>query len=227
MKMQTNKKFEHRFFSQIELEENYIDGKRYYKTPSGKSYPSVTTVISNSTDKTALNEWRQKVGEEKANSITKSAASRGTKLHKVCEDYVLNKDDYLKGVMPSTISLFKQIQPYLDENLSYVYGVEIPLYSDFLQTAGRCDLVCRMHDCYTIVDYKTSSKPKKEEWIDNYFLQLTTYAMMVEELYKVHIPYIIVLIAVEEDNPQVFIKNPKNYKDRVTEIFRNYSKKLM
>ncbi len=129
--------------------------------------------------------------------------------------------------MPSSISLFKQIQPYLDNYLTKVYGIEIPLYSDFLQTAGRCDLVCRMHDCYSIVDYKTSSKPKKEEWIEGYFLQLTAYAMMVEEMYKVNIPYIIVLVAVEDDNLQYFVKNPNYYKDKVTEIFRNYSKKLM
>lgn len=222
-----NKKFKYEFFPQIELKEEYIDSKRHYVTPEGKKYPSVTTVIGDSMDKSGLYEWRQKVGKEEADKITKSAASRGTKVHKICEDYVLGKEDYLKDKMPSSISLFKQIQPYLDENMTKVYGVEIPLYSDFLQTAGRCDLVCHMHDCYTIVDYKTSSKPKKENWIENYFLQLTTYAMMVEELYKVPISYIIVLIAVEDDNLQFFVKNPKSYKDKVTEIFRNYSKKLM
>lgn len=222
-----SKKFKHELFEQIELKENYIDGKRHYLTPSGKSYPSVTTVISNSLDKKGLNEWRAKVGNEEADKITKAAASRGTKVHKLCEDYVLNKDDFLKGAMPSSISLFKQIQPYLDNYLTKVYGIEIPLYSDFLQTAGRCDLVCRMHDCYAIVDYKTSSKPKKEEWIEGYFLQLTAYAMMVEEMYKVNIPYIIVLVAVEDDNLQYFVKNPNHYKDKVTEIFRNFSKKLM
>jgi CRISPR/Cas system-associated exonuclease Cas4 (RecB family) len=222
-----SKKFNHELFEQIELKENYIDGKRHYLTPSGKSYPSVTTVIGNSLDKKGLNEWRAKVGNEEADKITRAAASRGTKVHKLCEDYVLNKDDFLKGAMPSSVSLFKQIQPYLDNYLTKVYGIEIPLYSDFLQTAGRCDLVCRMHDCYAIVDYKTSSKPKKEEWIEGYFLQLTAYAMMVEEMYKIHIPYIIVLVAVEDDNLQYFVKNPNQYKDRVTEIFRNYSKKLI
>lgn len=222
-----SKKFEHDFFSAVELTESYKDGKRFYKTPSNNLYPSVTTVLGESMDKTGLQEWVKRVGKEEADKIKTSAANRGTKVHKICEDYVLNKEEFLKGQMPSNVSLFKQIQPYLDDYLTKVHGVEIPLYSDFLQTAGRCDLVCKMHDCYTIVDYKTSTKPKKEEWIENYFLQLTTYAMMTEELYKVPIKYIIVLIAVEDDNLQFFVKDPKKYKDKVTEIFRNYSKKLI
>jgi len=219
-----NKKFKHNFFNTVNLVETYKDGKRFYKTPNNKLYPSVTTVLSQSMDKTGLYEWVKRVGKEEANKIKVSAASRGTKVHKICEDYVLNSEEFLKDQMPLNISLFKQIQPYLDDYLTEVYGVEIPLYSDFLATAGRCDLVCKMHDCYTIVDYKTSSKPKKEEWIENYFLQLTTYAMMVEEMYNVPIKYIVVLIAVENDNLQYFVKNPSHYKSKVTEIFRNFSK---
>lgn len=223
----TTKKFLHEPLGAVELTETYIDGKRFYETPEGNKYPSVTTVLSNSLDKSGLKEWADRVGHEQAEIIKRTAASRGTKLHKLCEDYVLNKDDFLKGHMPLTVSLFKQIQPYLDENVSKVYGVEIPLYSDTLKTAGRCDLVCRFHDCYAIVDYKTSSRPKKEEWIESYFLQLTTYAMMVEERFNVRVPYIVVLIAVEDDNLQYFVKSSRTYRDKVTEIFRNYSEKLI
>lgn len=221
--MQTNKKFIHEFFDPVTLTESYINGKRFYKTPEGNHYPSVTTVLSASLDKSGLDSWVERVGEEQANIIKNKAATRGTNVHKICEDYVLNKENIFKGHMPTNVSLFKQIQPYLDENISKIYGVEIPLYSDTLKTAGRCDLVCRLHDCYAIVDYKTSSKVKKEEWIENYFLQLTTYAMMVEETYKVRVPYIVVLIAVEDDNLQYFVKSPNSYREKVTEIFSKYS----
>jgi genome maintenance exonuclease 1 len=218
-----SKKFIHEPFQQVSLTETYIDGKRFYATPEGNKYPSVTTVLSHSLDKTGLVEWEERVGKEQADTIKRQAANRGTKVHKICEDYVLNKKDIFKGHMPSNVALFKQIQPYLDENITKVYGVEIPLYSNTLKTAGRCDLVCRLHDCYAIVDYKTSSRVKKEEWIEGYFLQLTTYAMMVEELYKIYVPYIAVLIAVEDDNLQYFVKSSKTHRDKVTEIFRNYS----
>lgn len=222
-----NKKFNHDLLPIVELKQVNEDGKRFYVTPQGNKYPSVTTVLGDSMDKSGLMEWAQRVGKDNAERIKTQAATRGTKLHTLCEDYVLNKEDIFKNKMPSTISLFKQIQPYLDNYLNKVHGVEIPLYSDVLKAAGRCDLVCRMHDQYAIVDYKTSSKPKKEEWIENYFLQLTTYAMMVEEQYNIIPHYIIVLIAVEDDNLQFFVKSPNSYKQKVKDIFLNYSKKLM
>lgn len=216
------KTFLHNNLKPIDISEKYVDGKRFYCTPEGNIYPSVTTVLSSVSDKTGLIEWQNRVGTEKAEIIKSQAARRGTNLHKICEDYVLNKDDYLKDHMPSSVSLFKQIQPYLDSNLESVYGVELPLYSDYLKTAGRCDLLCRMHGVNVVVDYKTSSKPKKEEWIENYFLQLSTYSMMIEERHNIHVSYIIVLIAVEDDNLQFFVKNPKKYISQVENIFLNY-----
>jgi hypothetical protein len=223
--------FNHNFLKPINLTEKYIDGKRHYVTEDGNSYPSVTTVLSSVADKTGLIEWQNKVGPEKAEIIKSQAARRGTNLHKICEDYVLNVPEYAKGHMPSTVSLFKQIQPFLDRNIEDVYGIEIPLYSDVLKTAGRCDMVCKMKGKDVIVDYKTSSKPKKEEWIDNYFLQLTTYALMIEERYNKPIPNIVVLIAIEQESTQydlqVFVKKTSEYKDRVHDIFLNYGKELM
>lgn len=208
-----------------DIKEVRIDGKRFYQTPEGNVYPSVTTVIGESSDKKGLNEWYERVGKEQAEKIKTQAATRGTKVHKICEDYVLNKENIFDKHMPTSIHLFKQIQPYLDNYLNKVHGVEIPLYSDYLRTAGRCDLFCRMHDMYAIVDYKTSTKTKKEEWIENYFLQLTAYAMMVEERFNIKPAYIVVLIAVEEDGLQVFCKSPNTYRQKVTDMFRNYQVK--
>ena len=229
MKIQSkrSKTFDHQLLPEISLSESYVDGKRFYSTPEKKKYPSVTTVLGSVMDKTKLIEWQERVGKEEANNIKRRAANRGTKLHKVCEDYVLNKDNFLEGHSPLTIDLFKQVQPYIDRNIEIVYGVEIPLYSDFLMTAGRSDIFCKMKGQNVIVDYKTSTKPKKEEWIENYFLQLSTYAIMVEERYDIKVPYIVVVIANEEGEPQTFPKKVSEYREKVIDIFRNYSKELL
>lgn len=220
------KKFKHNLLPEVELKETTIDGKRFYETPEKNRYPSVTTVLGSVMDKTKLFEWQARVGKEEADKIKTKAARRGTKLHKLCEDYVLNKDDYLKDHSPITIDLFKQVQPFIDKNVEEVLGIELPLYSDFLMTAGRCDMVCKMQNRNVVVDYKTSTKPKKEEWIENYFLQLTTYSMMIEERYSIEVPYIIVVIAGEHGELQTFPKSTSQFRNKVTDIFRNYSKEL-
>lgn len=212
--------FEYLPFDRIELESREIDGKRFYAVDD-ELYPSVTTVLSQ-LSKDGIKEWRARVGKDAADKITRTAASRGTKLHFMCEDYVNNKEDYLKDRMPTTIDLFKQIKTYLDNNLEAVYAVEASLYSKKLRAAGKCDLICRMHGVNCIVDYKSSSSLKKEEWIENYFLQETAYSIMVEELYQIPIYYIITLIATEEGTLQFFVKRPSDYVDKVYNIFNLY-----
>jgi len=213
-------RFKHLPFDRIELTSIEKNGKRFYDV-NGDLFPSVTTVLS-SLSKDGINEWRARVGEEKAERIKNSAAARGTKLHLMCEDYVDNKEDFMKGRMPTTVDLFKQIQPYLDENLESVYAIEASLYSKKLRAAGKCDLICRMHGVNCIVDYKTSTSLKKEEWIESYFLQETAYAMMVEELYQIPIYYIITLIATEEGTLQFFVKQPIDYVNKVINTFNVY-----
>lgn len=212
-------------FEKIELKSTEVDGKRFYDV-DGELYPSVTTVLS-SQSKEGIQEWRRRVGTDEANKITRSAATRGTKLHLMCEDYVSNKPDYASNRMPDTVDLFKQIKPYIDENLESVYAVEGALYSKKLKAAGKCDLICRMHGVNCVVDYKTSTKLKKEEWIESYFLQKTAYSIMVEELYNIPIYYIITLIATEEGTLQYFVKRPDDYVDKVFNIFNLYHKNNM
>lgn len=213
--------FKHTPLEVFELESTEIDGKRFYKVGEDL-FPSVTTVLG-SFEKDGIREWQQRVGNEEAERIKRYASSRGTKVHALCEDYVNNLVNPLKGRLPTTIELFNQIRPYLDSYLESVYNIEIPLHSKKLRAAGRCDLLCRMHGVNCIVDYKTSTKPKKEEWIENYFLQTTAYAMMVEEMYDLPIFYNVVLIAVEEGNLQVFVKKPNEYKQKVTNLFGSYN----
>src|SRR6185312_2084788 len=115
-----------------------IDGVRYYETPTGEKYPSVTTVLKGhyQKKKTGIIKWRNRVGAKEANRITTQAASRGTGLHKICERYIGNEEDYDRKAMPTTLNDFQNIQPILDKYISVVLGIEFPLFSHKLQTAG-------------------------------------------------------------------------------------------
>jgi len=213
--------FEHKFLPSLSLERVEIDGKRFYVTPSGEKYPSVTSVLS-TLSKKGIQEWRDRIGHDQAKKITAQAANRGTKLHKIMEDYVLNKGDYLANANPISKMLFRQLKPRVDASITEVMGVELFLYSDVLKTAGSCDVFCKYDGYPCVADYKTSKSLKKEEWIKSYFLQSTAYAMMIEERYNLEVPYIAILIAVEDDQPQVFFKRKEEYVSEVMTIFKSY-----
>ena len=213
--------FTHKPFPKIEIPRQEVDGKRYYVTPTGERYRSVTTILSQLT-KDAIQEWRDRVGEEEATKISTKASNRGTKLHTMMEDYVGNVEDFALNKLPTTTSLFLDIQPFVDSNLEEVYGIEYPLYSDRLKAAGTSDLICMYAGKPTVLDYKTSSKRKKEEWIENYFIQSTAYSLMVKERYDFDIEQIVIMIAVEGDSPQVFVKDPSEYVKKTISIFDTY-----
>lgn len=195
---------------------------RRYVTPEGNVYPSVTTVLSKMLDKSGLDAWRSKVGEKQAATIMRQAATRGTAVHNLLEDYVSNKPVNILKAMPSNVMLFNQIRNFIDTRIGTVYGIETSLYSDTLKTAGKCDLVCLIDNTLHVVDYKTSTNPKKEEWIHGYFLQATTYAIMLEERYSIEVPSFSILIAVESDNLQVVTKSTYDYREEVHELFKRY-----
>lgn len=202
------------------LESVNVDGKRLYRVPGGKLYPSVTTITSMHS-KDAILAWRKRVGEEEANKISGKAASRGTKVHKMCEDYLNNELD-LSTHMPNSIGLFKQIQPFIDKYVDVVYGIETPLYSDHLRVAGRTDCVAQFYGKPAIIDFKTASKPKNEDFILNYFMQCSAYAVMFEERTGIPIPRIAILIAVEGDQPQLFVKKRDSYIDMFIDYRNKY-----
>lgn len=211
--------FNHNFVTEVDMETTSIDGKRYYVLPDGKKFRSVTTVLGEKLDKTALLEWRKKVGESEANKISTQAARRGTAVHSIAERYVLNEQDYLQQSMPSGVDAFNSIKSLLDRHVDNLLGVELPLYSVAMNTAGRCDLIGEFDGVPSVIDFKTSRKPKKEEWIESYFLQTTCYSMMFERMYKIKIPQVAILIAVDHEEPQLFVKDCGQYVDRVLEIF--------
>ena len=177
-------------------------GRRYFV--EGNAYPSVTTVIGEKKKKSIL-EWRRKVGEDEANAISKRATTRGNKCHKLAEDYLSNKplDRYRDDVL--SLGLFHQIRPYIDK-INNIHALEESLYSHTLKLAGRVDCIAEYDNELAIIDFKTSTKFKREEWIQDYFSQETAYAIMFQELTGLKVKQLVTIIAVETGTPQVFVK---------------------
>ena len=200
-----------------DLETETINGKRFYKTPEGLLYPSVTT-ITGQHGKDKILEWRRRVGGEEANRISTKASNRGTKVHKICENYLNNEEDYARTnpahihkTMPDSIAMFKSLQPLLDEHVNNIHALEIPLYSHHLKVAGRVDCIAEYDGKLSIIDFKTSGKLKEESWIKGYFMQCSAYAVMYEERTGIPVSQIVIMIAVESEHPQVFIKKRNDY----------------
>jgi genome maintenance exonuclease 1 len=212
---------------QFELESVTEESGRKYSTPTGNSYPSITTVLSHSTDKSFLVAWRKRIGEEEANRITKKSANRGTKLHAICEKYLLNEmnDMKIRTMMPDIKDFFLQLKPHIDENVGDVYGLEQPLYSDRLKIAGRTDCIAEWNGQLSIIDYKNSRTLKKEENIQNYFVQCTGYAEMFEDVTGIPINQIVVAIANEDGEPQIFVREKTKYVTILTQIIERYHAK--
>jgi len=196
------------------------DQVRYYQIDGDLSYPSVTSVISFiSREKFAS--WRAKVGEKEANRKTKHATTRGTKLHRVFEEYLQNGDykSLSEYQTPLVNLMFNSAKSELDKRLSNIYQQETNMYSDRLCLAGTVDLICDVDGELSIVDFKTSEKTKPEEWLEDYFVQLSAYwAMFSEKTGVVPKKLVVFLVAesgevqiVERTNPLDYLKTLRDY----------------
>ena len=200
-----------------------INGIRHYVTPNG-SYPSVTTVLGAMMDKTALAEWRKRVGDEEANRVSRLAATRGTNIHTMCENYIRGQD--VDVSMPFNAVMFNQVKKVLDEHVDNIVGCELTLVSDELKIAGSCDLIALYDGKLSIIDYKTSSKNKLKSWIESYFLQTALYSYMLWEMTGMLAQQCVVIIAVEEESvPQVFTVKPREYLEKAAALCRAYHAK--
>ena len=219
----SRKIFKHRFVPFAELTTETINGQRHYVLPDGiTKLKSVTSVLSEKMDKTALIEWKNRVGHDVAQQIITKAARRGTSIHSIAERYVLNEEHIKPTDMPVNIDSFKPIQKILDQYVDNIMGVELPLYSKSLRCAGRTDLVAEYDGTLSVIDFKTSTKLKRAEWIESYFLQSTVYSMMFEWTYRIAVPQIVIIITVDnETTPQVFKLERSQFVNRVLEIFTN------
>jgi genome maintenance exonuclease 1 len=182
------------------------DGKRVYKTPSGLAYPSVTTVTGLHTAK-GIAEWRKRVGNEEANRISSKASSRGTRIHQYCEDYL--RGNIFEADM-FDLEMFNSIKFLLDD-IDNIHCLEDPLYSDHLQIAGTVDCIAEFQGKLSVIDFKTSSKPKDRDDIHNYFMQTAAYAVAFEERTGIPIGRLVIIMAVDNDDPRWFIEKRDNW----------------
>ena len=191
----------------VDLKSREIDGTRFYTTPSGDSFPSITSVTSHK-NKEFFAEWRERVGEEEANKICKLATTRGTKFHEVCQDYLENnlKESYDEQSM----IMFDAAKPYLDK-IGLVHAIERSMFSEVLGIAGRVDCIAEYDGELAVIDFKTSAKIKKEEWIEQYFVQEVAYACMYFELTGIPVKKLITIMVTPAGVVKVFDKRDKMY----------------
>ena len=200
-----------------------IDGKRHYTTPTGAPVPSVTTILDKTKSKEkmeALANWRRRVVEQKAQAITTEAANRGTRMHTYLENYVLNGEIKERGNNPFSWQSHAMAETVIREgmcNVDEVWGVEVPMYFPGIY-AGTTDCVGVHSGSEAIMDFKQSNKPKKEEWIEDYKLQLCAYAEAHNEVYGTNIRKGVVLMAVKPDIDEMgHLKNDPVYQEFVVE----------
>ena len=194
---------------------------RVYHTPEGVDLPSITTVLS-ILSRAGIAAWRKRVGEEEANRISTQASRRGTAVHEIIEKYIDNKEDYRDGYTPDVIQSFIDIKSILDDRIGRVYAQEAPLYSNHLGVAGRVDCVAEFDGKLSIIDFKTSRKKKYPSMIKNYFMQESAYAIMWEERTGQPITQLVTIIAVDNEDPQVFIEHRDNWVRPLKETIAQY-----
>jgi genome maintenance exonuclease 1 len=190
------------------LEREMIDGVRYYKVPNNdelQKFVSITSVISHFS-KEKFAKWRERVGEEEANRVTKRATSRGTDAHTLIEHHLLNQE--LPTVQPISEHLFKIAKPALSR-INNIHALEGSLYSQYLGVAGTVDCIAEFDGELSIIDFKTSKQPKPREWIDGYFVQCCAYACMLHELTGISVKKFVIIMTCENGEVEVYEERDK------------------
>lgn len=184
-----------------------VQGRRCYQTPDGRKLPSVTTILDatrSEQSKAALAAWRQRVGSQQAQQITTEAANRGTRMHQWIEDYIRTGHTGSPGSHPESQRSHRMASVIIARGLcdvAEVWGNEVSLYYPELY-AGTTDCVGVYRAQQCIIDFKQSNKPKRREWIDDYFLQLTAYALAHNQVYGTQIKQGVIMLAVRPDADQ-------------------------
>lgn len=225
--VEPRKVFNHILLPKTEIDAEIIEGfGRFYTTPSGIKYPSVTTALG-LLSKTAIEEWKDRVGEVEAKKILTQACHRGSVIHGIAEKYVMNDPDWAKDQFSFDLHTFRQIKPILDERVDHIMGIEYPLWSDRLKTAGRTDLIAMWDGSPAIIDFKTSRKVKIKENIQNYFMQATAYSAMLKERLNIVCKDIVILMMVDHEAPIVFHDKTKNWINTTTDFFKSYKNPML
>ena len=194
-----------------EVSTKNINRKRFYDTPTG-FYPSITTVLGVRKDKKkGLMEWRNRVGNDVANHIMRTAASRGTAVHTMCEDFLNNKEVVKDDFPFLPWCLFSQLKPTLVKSVNNIYAQEAGLWSEKYRLAGRVDCIAEWNGVPSIIDFKTSRSERKESYNFEYYMQASAYAEMFEERTGIEINQIVILVVTEDGLVQEFVKDKNDY----------------
>ena len=192
------------------------DGGRAYETPEGKLYPSITTVLS-VRNKKGLHEWRERVGHDVANYIARTAAQRGTAVHKMCEDFLNNQhlawpDEFEKHKSKNFLAwcLFTQMRDTLS-HINNIKCLESNLYSDKMGVAGQVDCIAEYKGKLSVIDFKTSTKEREDRYNENYYIQTSAYYLMFEERTGQTVEQCVILVITQDGTVQEFIKQRDDY----------------
>ena len=214
--------FNHVDLSITPLDRETIDGVRYYDVPDTEGFTKLVSITSVTSwiNREIFRAWRAKVGNEEADKITKAATSRGTDMHTLAENYLLNKD--LPSVQPLSEFLFKQSKPKLDL-IDNIHAIEKPLYSLKLGVAGTVDCIAEYEGELAIIDFKTSKKPKPRKWIDHYFVQCAAYACMLYEMKEIPVKKFVIIMSCEDGEVVVYEERDKaKYIKLLSEYIREF-----
>ena len=215
--------FKHIDLDLTSLQREHIDGVRYYSIPNEDELlklVSITSVTSHFNKEIFVN-WRKKVGNEKADRITKAATVRGTDMHTLTENYLNNEE--LPKVPPISEFLFKIAKPKLNL-INNIYALEGSLYSKQLGIAGTVDCIAEYDGELAIIDFKTSQKPKPREWIEHYFVQAMAYGCMLYEMKNIAVKKLVIIMACENGECIVYEENNKK---KYIKLLNQYIRKFI
>ena len=196
-------------FNYSPLSRETINGSRKYATPDGEHLPSVTTILDatkSKESKDALNNWRKRMGPAKAQEITTEAAGRGTSMHSILEHYIKEEKKEI-GSNLVHVKASKMANVIIENglpNLTECWGTELPVYFPKIY-AGTTDGAGLWKKSPAIFDFKQTNKPKRREWIDDYFLQLCAYSEAHNELHGTNIKTGVILMCTVDLEYQEFI----------------------
>src|SRR6056300_140390 len=194
-----------------EVSTKTVNRKRFYVTPTGL-YPSITTVLGvRKAKQKGLQEWRNRVGNDVANHIMRTAASRGTAVHHMCEDFLNNIEVTQEGRDFLPWCLFSQLKPTLQSNINKIYAQECGHWSEKYRVAGRVECIAEWNGIPSIIDFKTSRSERKDDYNVEYYIQASAYAEMFQERTGIEINQIVILVVTEDGLVQEFVKDKNDY----------------
>lgn len=205
-----------------DLVDDTSESGRTYIDPDGNRYVSITTVLSILNEE-SIQAWRAKVGEEQANKISAQATGRGTAVHNIIERYLKNEDT--TDALPHIKQSLENLRPILNKSIGKIFGIEAPLFSRHLGLAGRVDCVAEWDGVPSIIDFKTSRRPKRKDQISNYFAQMAGYAVMWEERTGMPITNTVIVMDVDNHHPMLYKEHRDNHIQLLIDTKKEYDRR--